>query len=72
MKGFLVSSINPQGYTVTTRHVSPMSVATEKLRRSLAGHVTIVVQELPRIFPAEPLQKRQPPSPLLSKGGSGD
>lgn len=42
---FYVSSLNPLGVTVTTRHYLPTAVETEKLRRALAGHTGIAVQE---------------------------
>lgn len=70
MKHYLVLSINQHGCTITTHHYSPMSVATEKLRRSLAGHNGITVQDGPLILTPEPLRKRL--SPLLSKGGASD
>lgn len=70
MKLYLVSSLNQHGSTITTHHYSPMSAATEKLRRSLAGHNGITVQEGPLTLTPEPLRKRL--SPLLSKGGAND
>lgn len=42
---FYVTSINQLGATVTTRHYLPTAVETEKLKRSLAGHSGISVQE---------------------------
>lgn len=71
MKLYLVSSINREGYTVTTRHYSPMGVATEQLRRSLAGHVGISVQEGPLPVDPEPLRRREPkPRPQRPGGGA--
>lgn len=42
---FYVTSIDQLGATVTTRHFLPTAVETEKLKRSLAGHTGIAVQE---------------------------
>lgn len=71
MKLYLVSSINRQGYTVTTRHYSPLAVAAEQLRRSVAGHVGIAVQEGPLPIEPEPLRQRvQKPRPQRPGGGA--
>lgn len=69
MKLYLVSSVNPQGYTITTRHTSPLGVAAEQLRRSLAGHVGISVQEGPLTWEPERLVRRVKPQ---RKGGHRD
>lgn len=45
MTVFYVTSIDPAGAAVTTRHYLPTAVATERLKRALAGHTGIAVQE---------------------------
>lgn len=45
MTVFLVTSIDATGATVTTRHFLPTAAETERLRRALAGHAGIAVQE---------------------------
>lgn len=42
---FYVTSIDPAGATVTTRHFLPTAVETEKLKRAMDGHAGIAVQE---------------------------
>lgn len=44
MTVFYVTSIDPAGATVTTRHFLPTAAETEKLKRSLAGHAGIAIQ----------------------------
>ncbi len=71
MKLYLVTSINRQGFTLTTRHYSPLGVAAEQLRRSLAGHVGISVQEGPLPVDPEPVRPRVvKPRPQRPGGGA--
>lgn len=44
---YLVTSINRHGATITTRHFTPSGATYETLRRNLAGHAGIAVQEAP-------------------------
>lgn len=45
MTVFYVSSIDAAGATVTTRHFLPTAAETEKLKRALAGHTGIAMQQ---------------------------
>lgn len=44
---YLVTSINRHGARITTRHFTPSGATYETLRRNLAGHAGITVQEAP-------------------------
>lgn len=69
MTVFLVTSIDTAGATVTTRHFLPTAAETERLRRALAGHIGIAVQEgIPHMNQAS-CTKRTPIKPLPSRGG---
>lgn len=72
MTVFLVTSIDLTGATVTTRHFLPTAAETERLRRALAGHAGIAVQEgAPHMDPSS-CTKRTPVKPFpKAKGGRG-
>ena len=45
MTVFYLSSVSPSGTTITTRHYDRNAASTESLRRSLANHTNISIQE---------------------------
>lgn len=66
---FLVTSIDLTGATVTARHFLPTAAETEKLRRALAGHTGIAMQEgAPRMDPSS-CTKRSPIKPPPAREG---
>lgn len=72
MTVFYVTSIDTAGATVTTRHFLPIAAETEKLRRSLAGHTGISVQEGNQTCALPwPCVKRAVQAPARAMRGSG-